>query len=492
MKKIHIGFYIAIASLSVLLIIFLATGLWKKFIPAEEEDFIRTRIVTPGETGSISIADQSGHSAWGDNISTKIPLENDEIVIAVLNIESEFSLSEDQFAVYRIASETGPVNITLLSYDNTVREYKRMWSLPAAATRPETISLFSQDLIGDRNSCIIITGMNANNEHTMTILRRNRGQPAQQEYLKIAELQIAGSIVIQETTRTFAYHQGIASGRSHNIVTYGPDPRSANLLDQLETTYSYNPVNTRFEQASVTRIPGSQIEQRRVREILSGRPGVFEDFIDGLWYYISPQGTIDTRRYLYFDPAGKEVVFYGEGSQQVFRWQTSSYTRFGIYIRSQNISITTLMRFINIELESLDRIRVRVDEDVRLKITVSAPWDGSYRRARAAPQNNQTPQIAGAVDALYDSSWGRLQFFDTGEYSITSSGNTRRGRYVFFKVDGNDLLELRPEDNTPSDNRMVYRIENTAGVRILFRVSLGVNGIQDLLEPPVTLTLVES
>jgi len=332
--------------------------------------------------------------------------------------------------------------------------------------------------------------MNAQNEHTMTVLRRAPEQDPQDTYRKIAELQVAGSISIQEVSRTLAYQQGIARGRSHNIVTYGSDPRSTNILDQLEVVYSFNPVNNVYEQTGITRIPGSQIEQRRTREILSGVPGVFEDFIEGLWYFITPQGTISTEQYLYFDPKRREIIFFGDKSQQVFLWQLSRPTRFGIYIRSQNISISTLMRFIDIEMESLDRLRVRVTEDVRLRIAVSTTWDGTYRRARAPSQPNSAPQITASADALYDSSWGRLQFHDTGEYTINSGGNIRRGRYVFFNANGNNLLELRPEEGNTGNNRLVYRVEAAAGVRILFPVRLGTTGIQELQEPPVTLTPV--
>ncbi|MCL2175362.1 MAG: pallilysin-related adhesin [Treponema sp.] len=488
MKK-YIPSSIVILVISVLLIIFLATGFWQRFFYPEEDEVIRTRVVTPSETGSFYVEDHDGFSRF-DNINTKIPLDDEEIVIATVNKESEDGRAEEQFAVYRKASDIGPIYLTYFSYDENTRSYRRMWDMPTAATRAETITLFNQDLIGDRNNCIIVTGMNAQNEHTMTIFRRTPGLPLQSAYRKIAELQIAGSIVIQETGRTLAYQQGVARGTSHNIASYGQDPMSSNFLDQIETIYRFNPSSGQYERSSVSRIPGSQIEQRRLRELLSGARGVFENFIHGLWYYVSPEGTIDTKQYLYFDPVGKEIIFYGDEAQQVFQWQTSTPTRYGIYIRSQNISISTLLRFVDIGLESLDRLNIRVIEDVRLKITVSTTWDGSYRRATMSPSNGQNaPIIKEPINALYDSSWGRFQFLPTGEYTINLAGTIRKGHYVFYNIDRNELLELRPADNT-SESRMIYRLENAAGVTILSRVRLGTTGIQDLMEPPVTLTKV--
>ena len=489
MKKSSIGFYIGIVLLSIALIVVLATGFWERFIPQKETEEHRSRIITPLEAGSYSIMEIENSNAWDENLSTKIPMEEGESVIAVLNKESEEGLAEEQFAVYRRGDAGSPIHITFLSIDENTRIYRRMWDVPIAATRAETISIYSQDLIGDRNNCIIVTGMNSRNEHTMTIFRRAQGQPARQAYTRIAELQISGSIVIQETTRSQAYLQGITRGASYNIASYSHDTSSANILDQIETIYSFNSSSQRYEQIRVSRVPGSQIEQRRLRELLSGAPGVFENFINDLWYFVSPHGTINSRQYIYFDPSGREVIFYGDDAQQVFRWQNSTPTRYGVYIRSQNISISTLLRFIDIELESLDSIRMRVIEDVRLRITASTAWDGTYRRAGIAEPREAASVLSPAVDALFDSSWGRLTFNKSGEYSITAGANTRRGRYIFFSVENYDLLELRPTDGN-EENRMIYRVESGAGVQILNRIRLSVTGILDLPDPPITLTPV--
>ena len=493
MKKTYLGFYILTLIVSIFVIVFLATGLWRQFFsPEEVEGEIRTRIITPREAEAFSATGQYDQKAWEEHLNTKIPFYEGELVAAVLNKESEEGLAEEQFAVYRNTSDAlSPMHITFLSYDENIRAYRRMWDEPIAATRAETISLFSQDLIGDRNDCIIITGVNNLNEHTMTVFRRVPGLRPNEPYMKIAELQAAGSITIQETSRSLAYQQGIVTGQSFNIASYSHDPASNNMLDQIETIYSFNVLSQQYEQVRVTRIPGSQIEQRRVRELLSGVPGVFENFINDLWYYVSPQGTIDTRQYLYFDPIGREIIFYGDEAQQVFHWQSSTTTRLGLYIRSQNSPISTLLRFIDIELESLDSIRVRVIEDVRLKITVSATWDGTYRRAGTASARQPSSQIAQAADAVFDSSWGRLIFSSTGDYTITSGGNIRSGRYVFYEVNGIDLLEMRPGDGNGSESRMLYRIENLTTTMILTRVRLGTSGIQDMSEPPITLTPVE-
>jgi hypothetical protein len=486
MKKAFIYFSIIIAVLSVLLIIFLATGLWKKIFYPQADENIKTKIVTPTKANTYSSTGQSGQLSWEENLITKIPLEDGETVVAILNKESEENLPEEQFVVYRTTNAEDAVSITLLGYDENTQRYRRLWNAPTTASQSETITLFTQDLIGDRNNCVIVTGMNEKNEHTMTIFRRNQEQAAEQPYKKIAELQIAGSVKIQEMARSLAYQQGLTKGQSFNIAAYGQDNASVNILDQIETIYAFNPASERYEQINVSRIPGSQIEQRRIRELLSGAPGVFENFINDLWYYVSPEGTIDSKQYIYFDPGKKEIIFFGDEAQQVFNWQSSTPSRLGLYIKSQNISISTLLRFVEIELKSLDSINLRVIEDVRLRITANTTWDGSYRRAGAANFKEALTQIRPTIDAVYDSSWGRIQFTSAGEYTINSAGGVKKGRYIFYRVNFIDLLELRPEEG--DENRLVYKAEAVAGVLILSRVKVGINGVQDLLEPPITLT----
>jgi hypothetical protein len=506
MKKDFLGFSICTVVVSVLLIVLLATGFWKQFFNSKTTEYAQARIVIPQDINPYLDSELTGQIAWDEKLSTKVPMEDGESIIAVFNRESDEILAEEQFVVFLHSTDAErKIYLTYIYYDERTQSYIRLWNESTAATRPETITLFSDDLIGDRNDCIIVTGMNNRNDHTMTIFRRNLSR-TDRTFNKIAELQIDGSIKIQEIKRPLAYQQGITTGQSYNIAAYGHDSSSSNILDQIETIYSFNSGNEQYEQTGVSKIPGSQVEQQRLRELLSGTKGVFENFIHDLWYYVSPQGTIDSRQYLYFDPVGKEIVFYGDETQQVFYWQNSTSTRYGLYVRSQNMSISTLLRFIDIELESLDSIRLRVNEDVQLKIAFTATWDGSYRRAGTANLQEAKPAVKPGVDALYDSPWGRLQFYKNGEYTTNSSDQqnvriaaspaAKKGNYVFFKIKEQELVELRPDASSEplqegQTGRMIYKVDTAANGSInLSHVRLGTSGIQDMFEPPVTLTPV--
>jgi hypothetical protein len=453
-------------------------------------------------------------AAFKDNVNARIALNAGELLVSVLTQDLDGDLLDEQIIAYRnLSKPDSPIFLSYIVFDREINGYKRIWDTPTVVTRPGTMSLYTQDITGDRGLCLILTGMNSREDRTMTIFRRNaesEGEP----FLKIAEIEIDGSIQIQEAERSQAYRMGLTSGKSFTIAAYGRDAESNNILDQIEITYRYNPNTGRFEQSHLNRIPGSQIEQRRVRELLSGGSREFEEFISGLWYYVSPQGTLDTRQYIYFDPQNRELIFYSEEVQQVFSWQNSSATRYGIYISSQNISVTNLRRSIDIELESLNSIRVKVFEDVRLKIGVSDSWHGSYRKAESryggGGRGNAFPKIADAsgedepgspgsyLDAAYDGIIGKLVFLKNGEYELYSGNASRRGNYAFFTLDNQMVLELRPGTITGLA-RETYLVEPENGetphevpwkALTLVRVRLSTQGFQEVHEAAISLSLV--
>ncbi|GHV75734.1 hypothetical protein AGMMS49942_05550 [Spirochaetia bacterium] len=447
----------------------------------------QARVVIPRNPDPAPMDTGVERMVYEDTMNAKVALEDGESIVAVLTQDMDRDMMDEQILAYRNADS--PIFITYIDFDEDIGGYRRLWSASTPVTRQGTASVYTQDLIGDRSFCILVSGMNSAGEQTLTVFRAL----GESSFTKIAELRIDGSIQVQEVERTQAYQMGLTNGESFTIAAYGRDPNSTNILDQEERIYAYNSISGIYEQSRINRIPGSQIEQRRVQELLSGGREGFEQFITGLWYYVSPQGTLDNRQYIYFDPGNREIIFYGEEIQQVFTWQNSSATRHGLYVSSQNISVTTLRRFLDIELESLESIRVKVFEDVRLKIYVTAPWDGSYRKAtsQGAPAGTESaPAVLPYIDASYDGSIGRLVFFVNGNYEIHSGGAIqKRGQYAFFMLDNQEILELRPRNGSglTHETYRVDRSETDNGAFIITRIRLGTRGVQELHEAAISL-----
>ncbi|MDR0558511.1 MAG: pallilysin-related adhesin [Treponema sp.] len=462
----------------------------------------QTRVIERYEAGSDEeiYDDAIVDIVYNDNITTKIHLEDWEILVGVLNENFDADIQEEQILAYRnLADIDDSIYIAYVDFDEAENVYKRVWNAKTLVTRPGTLELYTMDMIGDRVPCVIASGMNGGEEHTLTAFRWNQEaqsaiakaeafQPA--PFDKIAEIQIEGAITIQHTERTQAYQLRLSNGKDFPIAAYGRDAESSNILDQVEIIYAYNAEKNKYEQSRVIHVPGKQVEERRVREILSGGARRFETFITGLWHFVRPDGAIDSRQYIFFDPLNKEVIFYTDETQQVFTWQNSGATRYGLYISTQNISVQTLRRSLDIALESLESIRVKVFEDVRLKIGNDAGWDGSYRKATAVIAASSTPAqaVPAYINAVYNGIIGRIHFSTDGMYELSLGGVVQKGRYSFYRLDDLELLELRHENNS----RETYAVNVPDGNLSLRRVRIGANGVQDMHEPTILLSREES
>lgn len=482
-------------------------GLWLVIVPnpltdGQKSAAPQTRVVSPknDNRGTVGAGEDEGaeRMAFEDSANAKIALAAGEIAVAVLTQDFDGDPQDEQvIAIKSDRDPEGPIRIVYADFDETSGGYKRVWEGPAAATKPRTFSVFVKDLIGDRSFCIVATGMNEAGEQTMTVFRKEPSPlPAAEAFRKIAELRTDGSISVSERDRSQAYQMGIAAGSSHRIATYGRDYDSANMLDQIETVYDYDQASGRYERAGVARIAGAQMEQRRVRQLLDGTPDRFVRFLDGLWQYApAADGGSQNRQYILFDPQRKEIIFYTEDTQEVFVWENSSATRYGLYLTTKNVSVTTLRRLIDIELESAESIRVKVFEDVKLKIGIGGRWDGTYRKAgSAAAERPKSAPAPARIDAEYRGSDGILRFFQDGRYEFVPPGTDAKtvdsGIYAFFPIENGEYLELRVDAAAGrSAGRTVYRVSRnpptggeTGEELRLLKVRLGISGAEDLHE----------
>jgi hypothetical protein len=450
---------------------------------------LKPRLIIPLIPDAETFDSHAERLAREDNLSVWAPLPDGEVIVSVLTGYFDEVPVEKQFAAYRNLLEIdSAIYLSYIDFDEESRSYKRLWSAKTLATRPGTVSVYAQDLLGDRSVCVLLYGMNSQEEHTLTVFRKNpsaENEDKKELFTKIAELRIEGTITVRQLER------GQNQRQSLTISAFGRDMESSNFLDQVEIIFAFNAAKNFYEEISRIRIPGAQVEQRRVRELL-GSFAAFEDFISGLWYHVTSQGIVDKNQYIFFSPPNREIIFYGDETQQVFHWLMSTNTRYGLYVSSQNISVTTLKRSIDIELESLESIRVRVNEDVRLKIGVNAPWDGSYRKAEPPENRGQKPPLVNAhIDAWYDGSLGKIHFLSDGSYEANSGSSMKQGNYAFFSIGGEELLELR----FAGAPREIYLIESEDEVSpkknlALHRVRIGVKGIVPLSEMATALTLV--
>ncbi|MDR1127492.1 MAG: pallilysin-related adhesin [Treponema sp.] len=456
------------------------------FHSLETKEIKQTRVIERGEADAVSETFTSDENvAYRDSALSKVALKDDEILVTILDDNFDDDVQEEQVIAYRNRlQEDSPIYITYIDFDEESQTYKRVWGVETMVIRPGTIDLYIQDLTGDHIPSVLLSGMNPEGEFVLIVFKKDEGV---EPFRKIADLRIEGSITVNEVERSQAYQSGIANSRPYPITAYGRDVESTNILDLIEVSYVYDDDIGEYRQDKLTRIPGRQIEEQELRHVLNGGTRSFEQFVSGLWYWTSQDGSIDNRQYIYFDPQNKEVIFYADDAQQVFTWHNSSATRYGLYLTTQNISVQTLRRSLDIAVESLDSVRIRVSEDVRLKLGTDASWNGSYKKANFI--SSSTPRLVKNVSAFVDSAYngviGRINFSKNGVYELKLGENVQTGVYSFFCIEDTELLELRPEDKP----RVTYVVEHSDRTLSFKRVTISANGIQDLHEPTFSMEL---
>ncbi|GHU12935.1 hypothetical protein FACS1894161_2200 [Spirochaetia bacterium] len=490
MKKIHSRAF----TITIFLLTALGIGalLWLPsdfFSSTTENPVNQTRVVIPQ---SIDSGGNPAGFVENQNLeessAARIPFNENELVISIITRDFDGDLLEEQIIAYRNLQELDtPVYIAYANVD-AGGLYSRIWTAPTTVTRTSSLIMYSEDLIGDGGVCVLVSGMNGSGEQTLAVFRKNNflfsEAAAEETFVKIAEFIIEGSIVVQEIQRSRDYQQ---VSQPLTISTYGRNYESANMLDQIETTYTYNPLSGLYEQVKMVKVPGSQIEQRRVSELLNA-PGKFEEFIGGLWRLSTEDGR---KQYVHFNPSKGEMIFYINNTEEVFGWQESNPTRYGLHIIGRNTSLSKLRCTVNIELESLDSIRVRVFQDAYLRTGPGAVWDGSYKKIQTLADGTGEKRVAPYLEGSYKTDEGGIVFSRDGSYELYGAGEKilHSGKYVFFNIGEDELLELRPSapGNLSRQTLKVRSLEND-GIA-LTRIRLGTRGIQEL-ETPVSFTRV--
>ncbi len=453
-------------------------------LSASHETRTTARTIVPSESGSPR-GDTSGFAdATSYDESRAQPLilmENDEAFLQAVAVDLNGDGAIDQ--VCAVKRMTEPNVFLVPGVQNPVTgEYSRLASLKTGVTQARTMLLYVADVIGDRTNCIVFSGMTADNMQSLAVIQPVPERDGKTSLAVIADLRSDGPINVREIPRSDAYNLGVTGGESYPIITYNSDPDAPDTLDQIERVYRWDRQLKRYELASQSRIPGKKLESRIVQQLQGGNVEAFETYLTGLWYMQNTTGNAGPR-YIYFDTPMKEIVFHNNVTEEVFIREAGSPRRYGAYLTSRNRSISSIRRLIDLELTGIDEIRVRIIEDVRLKIGVASDWDGVYRKMSnaAVPQREATSLDAlrkaiAASEAPWTTPDGRSLTLLPVTFASNLAGSTETGSYALLTVAKTPVLQ--------------FRLDGAARVNRFYRVSLEVKEIPGGEEQKMILTEV--
>ena len=382
---------------------------------------------------------------------------------AVLSNHSKQDQMDDQISAVK---KTGKENVFLLIgiYDAATNSYIRSAEIETEITKFSTFSLSFIDLIGNHTNSIIYTGFSDNNR---TILKAYQPKERAESFFLtcIVDLSTEGTFSIQTPQRSDSYQMGRSTGESFQIIEYSPDQNS-NSLDQIQSTYNWNPNLETYEKISSRKIPGNQINSQELAKILDGTTSTFSKFLSGVWYKTTKDE--DGQRYIYFNPEEKEIVCFMDETQEVYSWNSDWMRRYGLSMTTKNKSTAAVSRQIDTTLVATNEIKVVVTDELRMNIAEGSLWSGNFKKQTQMIEEHQEESINTPIgEYLADSEkpWViQDEYFITfkgSEWISESTEGKTSGIFVTSSVFGTELIQFRSPYENPILNGIFITKKDT-------------------------------
>lgn len=448
------------------------------------------RTVIPASSGPLPPTTEAGDgTATYDEskIQPLIPLQNDETFLQAITGDLNRDGMPDQICAVKNVTDSAVYLIPALQNPLT-GEYVRGTAIKTGVTQSRTLLFYIMDVIGDHSDSLVYTGMTGDNMQLLSVYAPSISADGVIEYHAVADLRADGAITIRETARNEAYDLGITSGESFPIITYSSDPDSPQTLDQIERTYQWDKSLKRYRQVSETRITGKKIENTLIKQLQGGDINSFKAFLSGLWYRTGGTGT-GSALYLFYDLTDDEFIFNNGLTEEVYQIETVVSRRYGVYLTTRNKSISSIRRLIDIELSAADEIKIKVQEDVKLKIGVASDWDGVYRKMSSPlgvtnPNEVTAQTIRERLDTAprWTTTDGMELTLDQSGFILTGPESGESGAWALLEVQEAPILQLKPQGG----ENQFYRILLTKEGFSIEQVTLSMQGTGATGEPILT------
>ncbi len=442
------------------------------------------RTVIPATTVSSAgnaDTDVAATSYDESKIQPLVPLANDETFLQAITGDLNHDGTADQICAVKNVTDSAIYLIPGLQNPAT-GEYFRGTALKTGVTQSRTLLFYITDIIGDHSDALVYSGMTGDNLQLLAVYLPSITAQGKIEYRAVADLRSDGPITIKEISRYEAYDLGLTSGESYPIITYSSDPEAPQTLDQVERTYQWDKILKRYTQISEVRITGKKIESTLLRQLQGGDIDSFKRFLTGLWYR-SPSTEGDQTLYLFYDATTDEFVFNNGATEEIYQIDSIVSRRYGVYLTTRNRSISSIRRLIDIELSAADEIRIKIQEDVKLKIGVASDWDGIYRKMSGAP-SKPADQGENAVSAIKEmiggaADWkavdGTTLTFQQSEYYLAGPASAERGIWAILEVGESAVMQLRPYGDKAVSR--FYRVSRTKSGFLMESVTISMKGL---------------
>ncbi len=452
---------------------------------------------SPADTGPADVDIEALES------TPKVPLDEDEKLIQVLNTNLDLDANDEQILVVRQKNDPqGPLTVAVIDYDPVRAGYSRTWESLTNATNLRLLEITLKDVVGDHNLEIVCRGMNNQGELTLDLFRKTPSPTGLGLYFtEILRIVSDGSIEIAEIERSEGYRLGQKNGPSFVIYSFGQDRESDNLLDRIKRTYHWQYQQGRYVLTNVEKMPGAVVEEKQLKELFSDLSvEAFERFLAGPWYLADAEGR---QEILLFLPDQRRISLYNGQVQEVYVWQGSYRSMSNRMLAfGTNESIESISKNFGIDVVSLKSIDV--------SIWGTEQWDrtsGRYIKLTEELQQDLLEKEHARIEVsslvlegLYKSGQGIEIIFDPPHFTWIEDSSGFSGGFTIIHLD-QDVLYLQGIDENGLPTRSATYImdyaENREGEYLYRNLTLvpgrmSVNGVQPASETRMVFEQLEN
>jgi hypothetical protein len=374
-------FAIFFAALAVILAIVAISSNRKQ---GDGADFAAPRNVVPVTETAIDLGQVNAIIAGtGAGPISLLPLREGENLLQTLSTDFDGDGYDDQINAVR--RNGGPIILLVGIYDPRASQYRRVDEIDTGIVHEQSFSYSCMDMTGEHRNALVYSGLAANGDYVMQIYLVSGRAPSVTLAI-IGNFRTNGTIFVQQVDRYDVYESGRMTGASYPVWVYGQDSGLPGSLDTVQTMYDWSASAGRYVMVSQRRVTEQRQISTELARIQAGGMDSIGAYLEGVWNLSSSND--DTRRDLYFNYVDKEISFVYDDIQEVYRWERSVVRRNGVYITAVNAAIANLQRQIDLNLTGLGELSLRIQDDVRLNISATSLWDGSYQKVTepAKPQ----------------------------------------------------------------------------------------------------------
>jgi len=471
-----------------------AAGGYRKIVPQLEKE------------ASISEASVSAENGEELSIQAKVPLDPDEALIQMENVNLDLDPADEQILVAKKKQDSeAPIKITAVDFDPVRNGYVRTWEGLTHANNVRLFSLSFNDLVGDHNLEIVCRGLTNRGELTLDVFRKASSPNGLGLYFSpICGIVADGSIEIMESERSEGYQMGQKNGISFPIVAYTQDRESANPLDRLKHSYYWQYQQNKYVLSAVEKLPGAVVEEKQLAELFaSSSPATFKQFLAGPWALSgSPdKENSDKREIILFQPEEGRLNIFSKDVQESYEWKASFRTFSNrLLILAENESIPSISKRFQIEVKSINTIEVAV--------VGAEQWDrsfGTYVKLNDELQKSLVSERQEGVQlsdlelrGVFRSGEGIEVIFEPPYFTWIEKDKQYSGGFTLFNLNQTVLMLKNREENGFSRTTKTYIVEYTekkeknrlSKTLVLAPGRIGIKGVEPLPAPKIILEQV--